>query len=439
MAKSRLFQKVIRRSRRFLRADRANVGIMFGLAMVPILAVAGSAVDYSRAASDRTEMQSALDTTALMLAKEAPKLSTSELQKKAKDYFLALLKSTEIKNLTVGVTYTNYGGSKVDLSAAGVVDTSFMSVVGIHEMPIATASSATWGNTRLRVALVLDNTGSMASAGKIDALKTATHKLLDQLKQAAIVPEDVYVSIIPFGKDVNVGTPNYTSNWVRWDLWDAANGKCSKTSYTKKSTCTSNGGVWTPAKHNTWNGCLTDRDQNRDANWDDPVVGVTSSLFPAEQYASCPVTVMALSNDWNALSAKVDMMKPVGNTNQTIGLAWGLQSLLANGPLTIPPFGAGYTYETAVVLLTDGLNTENRFTTTQSSIDKRTALACTNAKAQNVTLYTVQVNTDGDPTSAMLQACASTSDKFFLLTNASEIVSTFEAIGTTLSKLRLAL
>ena len=59
-------------------------------------------------------------------------------------------------------------------------------------------SVSTWGNTRLRVALVLDNTGSMASDEKIDALKTASHNLLSQLQSAAVRPEDVYVSIVPF-------------------------------------------------------------------------------------------------------------------------------------------------------------------------------------------------------------------------------------------------
>ena len=61
-----------------------------------------------------------------------------------------------------------------------------------------------------------------------------------------------------------------------------------------------------------------------------------------------------------------------------------------------------------------------------------------NAKAAAVTMYVVQVNTDGDPTSTMLQNCATNSSKFFMLTDASSIVSTFDAIGTELSKLRLA-
>ena len=50
-------------------------------------------------------------------------------------------------------------------------------------------------------------------------------------------------------------------------------------------------------------------------------------------------------------------------------------------------------------------------------------MTCNNIKAAGVTLYTIQVNTGGDPTSTLLQNCASTSDKFFLLTSASQIMT----------------
>jgi hypothetical protein len=38
----------------------------------------------------------------------------------------------------------------------------------------------------------------------------------------------------------------------------------------------------------------------------------------------------------------------------------------------------------------------------------------------------------------LLQNCASDSSKFFLLTTANEIVTTFDQIGTKLSQLRIA-
>jgi len=48
------------------------------------------------------------------------------------------------------------------------------------------------------------------------------------------------------------------------------------------------------------------------------------------------------------------------------------------------------------------------------------------------------VNTGGDPTSTLLQNCATDSTKFFLLTSASQIITTFNTIGTNLTKLRIA-
>ncbi len=97
-----------------------------------------------------------------------------------------------------------------------------------------------------------------------------------------------------------------------------------------------------------------------------------------------------------------------------------------------------YQYSEVIILFTDGLNTENRWYTNQTSIDDRQKITCANAKAAGIILYTVQVNTGGDTTSQMLKNCASDSSKFFILTSASEIISTFNQIGTALSNLRVA-
>ena len=67
-----------------------------------------------------------------------------------------------------------------------------------------------------------------------------------------------------------------------------------------------------------------------------------------------------------------------------------------------------YKYTQAIILMTDGLNTQNRWYTSQNSIDTRQATTCTNAKAAGITVYTVQVNTGGDPTSTLLKNCATT-------------------------------
>jgi hypothetical protein len=130
-------------------------------------------------------------------------------------------------------------------------------------------------------------------------------------------------------------------------------------------------------------------------------------------------------------------MQPVGNTNQAIGLQMGWQSLTAS-PFTIPAEDSHYQYQQVIILLSDGLNTEDRWYTNASSIDTRQQKTCDNIKAAGIKIYSVQVNTGNDPTSTLLQNCASDTSKFFLLTSSTQIVTTFNQIGTALSNLRIA-
>jgi hypothetical protein len=63
---------------------------------------------------------------------------------------------------------------------------------------------------------------------------------------------------------------------------------------------------------------------------------------------------------------------------------------------------------------------------------------CANIKASGVTIYTIHVNTGGDPMSTLLQNCASDSNKFWMITNANDLNTVFNKIGTNLTQLRVA-
>jgi hypothetical protein len=64
----------------------------------------------------------------------------------------------------------------------------------------------------------------MADDGKIPAMQTAAKNLVDQLSGLARTPGDIYISIIPFAKDVNGGASNYNQSWVDFTDWDAGPG-----------------------------------------------------------------------------------------------------------------------------------------------------------------------------------------------------------------------
>ncbi|MBB4359980.1 Flp pilus assembly protein TadG [Bradyrhizobium sp. CIR48] len=452
MSRPPLVSRLGRLFARFAAAEQGNIAVIFAIALVPVLSFVGAAIDYSRAAQARASMQSALDSTALMLSRDlsAGTITTSQISSKAQTYFNALFtNTTTLPSVTVGATYTASTsiGSTIQLTGTGTYTTSFMKIAGFPTLGIDTTSTSAWGLTRMRVALVLDVTGSMADDGKMPAMQTAAKNLVDQLSTLAKTNGDVYISVVPFSKDVNVGSSNYDKSWIDWSDWEAVNGSCSDNWYKQQSGCVSAGKTWTPKNHNKWTGCVTDRDQDYDTKNTTPVISNSSTLFPAEQYSYCNSSnsayiqpIMPLSYDWSALKTLIGNLVPTGNTNQGIGLAWGWMTLSTGDPMNAPAKDTNYTYKDAIVLLSDGMNTQNRWYSDSSQIDAREKKLCDNAKAQpnNITIYTVQVNTGTDPTSSVLQYCASSADKFYLVTSASQTVSVFKDIGTSLSKLRVA-
>ncbi len=204
---------------RFARAERGNVAMMFAITLPMLLTAVGAAIDYSRLANARSAMQAAIDATALMISKEAANMTPSDISKKADAYFKALYNHPEVGVAKFEAAYTaNSGnGASVTLTATGTMPTDFMKMAGITSMPLNVSTTTKWGNTRYRVALALDTTGSMASSDKIGQLKIATKKLIDDFYAMAGTKDDVYISIVPFGKGVNVGTSNVNASWLRWD------------------------------------------------------------------------------------------------------------------------------------------------------------------------------------------------------------------------------
>jgi Flp pilus assembly protein TadG len=537
-----VFRRLRDRLKAFGVRQDGNVAVLFGIAILPIMAAVGSAVDYTHASSVKTAMQAALDSTALMLSRDAATKDDGQLDTSAKNYFNALFTRSEGKTVSVNATYAAAGGSSLTVTASVVMDTHFMKIFGYPQVTLNSTAVVKWGTTKLRVALVLDNTGSMDDAGKMPALITATNNLLTQLKGAAATNGDVYVSIIPFVKDVNLGASNYNADWIDWTDWEdeppyiktnkpsnwdqiGPGNSCpfsewshgfgcapsptststvsyipSSGSYTgficpgtdngtkvsrkasvqyngcynsvqvtntiasgwqascgSVSNCTCSGSGsnkkciqsyyqhnWIKNARSTWNGCVADRGDitvpntnNYDTNVTAPS-GSAAKQYPAEQYTSCPQPVMGLNYNWTSMTSLVNSMSPGGNTNQGIGLQLGWMSLVGGGPFTAPAKDKNYEYQDIIILLSDGLNTQNRWYTSHASIDARQQMTCNNAKAAGVTIYSIQVNTSGDPTSSVLQQCATDSGKFFVVTSAGQINTIFNQIGTNLSKLRVA-
>lgn len=548
--------RIGRQIARLAAAEQGNIAVIFAIALVPVLGFVGAAIDYSRAVQARSSLQVALDSAALMVSKDLTSgtITENDIEAKAKSYFSGLYtgRAGSVDTADVHASYTpknSSGISNIVVTGSGSMPTDFMRIAGYPSLGFSASSTSAWGNTRMRVAMIMDNTGSMASNGKMGAMQTAAKDMIDTLSTYNKQTGDVYISIIPFSKDVNVGTTNGTSNlsasWLNWTEWEgeppilvnnkstafnsaiggsdcpftnnnqgftcmdrpatlsgaqaAPNGKIPSTGtyagyicpsidsgnkragksgiyyngcYTTVTgssascgsntacTCTGTGSskichLWrgdgtaataaaAPAR-STWTGCVNDRDQDYDTLNTAPGSSSASpsSQFYPEQWSGClPATVFPMSNQWQTLKDQVTAMSPSGNTNQAVGLAWGWQSLsTTNGPIAAPAKASNYVYKDYIVLLSDGLNTQNRWSTSQSSIDDRQEILCRNIKADTtnpVTIFTIQVNiSNRDAKSQVLQDCA-TNGNFQMITSSSQTSDAFKNILTQISKLRVA-
>ncbi len=272
--------------------------------MLPLLGFVGAAIDYSRAAHARSAMQAALDSTSLMLSKDLSTgtITQSQISTKAVSYFTALYTNKDAQGVSINATYTpgsGTTGNTVQVNGSGSIVTDFMRIAGFPTMGYNATSTSTWGTSLLRVALVLDTTGSMADYNKIGNLQTAAKNLVTQLSNLVVNPGDVYISVVPFEIDVNVGTTNVGASWLRWDLWDPSNYSnasqpyntyCDQGYWNTKAQCLGHGYNWNHStgspSHSQWNGCVTDRDQSYDVS--STVPSSTTTNFPADQDQSCP-------------------------------------------------------------------------------------------------------------------------------------------------------
>ena len=572
---SNKMKQIATAARAFLKSKRGNVAMMFAIMLVPLMIGAGAGLDFARAMLVRQQMGEALDAAALAVGSTSG-LNQATAQTLAQQYFDAnyTVDKAEYGTPTIPPLTYNANGS-VTITASDPMPTVLMKIVGVNSLPISTTSNVVWGQTKLWVGLVLDNSGSMSSSGKMTALKNASQQLLTMLQNAANTPGDVKVGIIPFTNVVNVGASNSGAAWIDWSDWAAAPKDASgtaiddtytvaktglpfaaygpgddcpftttsagptvtsdapygfgckisstngaalvtpsgnpllskipaagicpslnaaaynhvykdhlarfyngcwtmvvvpgvtiqvshgngvtcggfKTAAVANCTCAGNGAAktcttkkwthtWVPNNHNTWGGCIMDRTQDYDIQNTQPS---GASGFPATNPTSCLVaTITPLGYNWATLSSQINAMSPAGSTNQSVGLAQGWQMLTTGNPYATPALPANTARY--IILLSDGLNTQDRWwgdsnegTSDDLKIDARMALDCAAAKADGVIIYSIYVNTGGNGPSAPLSGCATDASKYFVLTSANQIVTTFNQIGQQITNVRVSM
>jgi len=214
--------------RSFLHSSRGNVAMMFAIALIPLMIGAAAGLDFARGMLVRQQMSEALDAAALAVGSSTG-LNQTSAQTLAQQYFNAnfTVDTSAYGVPVVSIPPSGYNSTgSVQLTATDTMPTVLMKLAGITSLPISTTSTVVWGQTKLWVALVLDNSGSMSQGdtggSKISALRDAitngTYGLLLTLQNAAANPGDVKVGLVPFTNEVQPGT-GLCSSCIDWSSW----------------------------------------------------------------------------------------------------------------------------------------------------------------------------------------------------------------------------
>jgi Flp pilus assembly protein TadG len=153
---------------RFLADQHGGVAPVFALALVPMIGLAGAAIDYSRANAARTAMQAQLDSAALMVAKDAQTIQSTQASSIATNYFNASFNRPEVQSLqvTASIGSGSNGGTTVTAQATAFVATTFMHVLGQSTMPLTVHATVNNANDGLGCVLALNRSASGAATAQ---------------------------------------------------------------------------------------------------------------------------------------------------------------------------------------------------------------------------------------------------------------------------------
>lgn len=417
-------------ARRFRRDERGNVLVMTAFLLVPLIGIAGITVDYSRASNTRQALSAAIDAAALMAARDAQKLTDDELRKRIDAWIRDNLPDSAKSEFTTATVVIDRAARMIKIEANGDVPTTISRVLGTQSLSVASNSQSTWGTNTIELALVLDNTGSMAKLEKMTNLKAAAKDLINIMKAAATNPDQIRISIVPFNTQVRVPRSFKDEAWLRHDMTRKVNcdrwgNNCTTQTLSKAS--------W--AKNE---GCVIDRDKTNDVG-DGGSYSIIEQQYPAYWCSQTSlVEIMPLTSDWAALTSRVENMSSAGATNVTIGAVWGWATLSTGAPYSEAKPATEPRLRKYMILLTDGDNTQNRWDGNgqdhSSAVDDRTKIACSNIKAAGIDLYTIRVIAGN---ASLLKECASKPEMYYDVQDAAQLSPIFKQIANEISAVRL--
>jgi Flp pilus assembly protein TadG len=484
---------------RLRRDRRGSIAVLGGVGLMVVVAVATLAADMARLSLAQGRLQSAVDAATLAAARS---LSDGEAAAGAAvgAVFAANLgdglSGVAVDEPAVAFQRDDAGlPSRVRVSVTARVSLMMGGLGGLlgdaapQSAIVASAATATRRIRGAEIALVLDNTGSMAGA-RINDLQNATRTLIEALFGENQSVPGLSVAVVPYSATVNIGAQHV--GWLRpadrialdgafhptaWkgcvrarslaalesDAPPAASGDIPAFNWPTSMICKANGANCTypggqtlhDRSPNYWprpTGRAVDDRLSSGNNGYGPNLGCGAPILPLTRLRSDLDAIVPLLQAWHR-----------GGTLGNVGLSWGWRALsprwrglwrraggseVAGAPLDYDdPSSRKF-----IVMMTDGANGFHNSDDTSlgrtgetlsntGQIDASMLRLCTAIKAAGVTIYTVTFGTGiSNATRATYSACAadpSGNGRYFDAPTGGVLRDVFGAIAGTITDLRL--
>jgi Flp pilus assembly protein TadG len=535
---------LIAKLKQFSRNDDGAFAVLFGIMAIVLIATGGSSVDFVALQQARKSAQVSLDAAVLALQPEIYSKSSNWIKNRAQRMVDESIETGGI-TVTVGTPDISLDDGRLTLTAQITRETFFIRLLGISNLGAGLVSEATRAKKLLEVVMVLDNSGSMNSYGRMSALKASANLAVNIISGGVSEPEDVFIGLVPFTQYVNIGNGNRTAKGVdihgmsplSWDNFDNDANPSTGHDTSNPSDRLNRLAIYASIPNAEWKGCVEARRHNTalseadrlDVNDVEPTYGLDTSgmygfgetLFvpvfepdmPDNGYnnqagymrdrkSGCPwvwnararqerackyngqwvdyggglngagpnalcldAEVLPLTNRISDVTGSINAMVADGGTNIHMGAIWGWRVLSPTAPFTEGvAYGEGA--NKVMILMTDGQNHSSQWgsfngsyyysaygwpynrrlgdvgwsnSAIRAEMDRRTVMACNNAKAAGIEIYTIGLSiSENSDNGRMLTSCSSGSAYDFFPVSTSDLEDTFRAIADQLQDLRLS-
>ncbi len=382
------------RLRHLVEDQRGGVMMVVGLAIIPLFAVIGLAIDGGRGYLLKSKLSYAIDAAGLAGGRA---FDTDLREQDIMMYFDANFPpgymGAELAAGSPDITFDDTEKT-ITIVATATIPTRFMRVAGIQTMTVSARTVIKRELQGMELVLVMDNTGSMRGNGGMAAMKPAATTLINVLYGDRDTVPDLWVGLVPFSATVNIGSQH--TDWLtgynstaylptEWkgcvearaapnDSNDATPADQLFTSFLWATTLNQYAnpyyaaGAYDQNTPSTWGHYLIG-----DNEWDpaglESALKLDNDLYQNEGTGpnlGCGPAITPLLASKATILAAIDDMAPWhrGGTMSNLGLAWGWRVLSplwrglwgGDTPDTLPLDYHTANMHKVVILLTDGNN-----------------------------------------------------------------------------------